>query len=94
MTFAAIVKAAQFAAEKQKNQCRKDVDTSPYINQPLALVSVLAVNGGVDNPGQNCSDRDPMSSENHIYSVWSQLTNASCLLTVHDWLALRKLGAV
>jgi hypothetical protein len=36
MTVAAIVKAAQFAAEKLKNQRRKDVDASP-------LVSTLAV---------------------------------------------------
>lgn len=55
MTIAAIVKAAQFAAEKHKNQRRKDVDASPYINHPLALASVLAVEGGVENPDVICA---------------------------------------
>lgn len=55
MTVAAIVKAAQFAAEKHKNQRRKDVDASPYINHPLALASVLAVEGGVENPDVICA---------------------------------------
>jgi guanosine-3',5'-bis(diphosphate) 3'-pyrophosphohydrolase len=55
MTIAAIVKAAQFAAEKHKNQRRKDVDASPYINHPLALASVLAVEGGVEYPDVICA---------------------------------------
>lgn len=55
MTFAAIVKAAQFAAEKHKNQRRKDVNASPYINHPLALANVLATEGGVDNPNVICA---------------------------------------
>ena len=50
MSTALIVKAAQFAAEKHRNQRRKDVDASPYINHPLGLASVLAVEGGVENP--------------------------------------------
>ena len=52
---AAIVKAAQFAAEKHKNQRRKDADASPYINHPLALASVLAVEGGIENPDVICA---------------------------------------
>jgi guanosine-3',5'-bis(diphosphate) 3'-pyrophosphohydrolase len=55
MTVEAIVKAAQFAAEKHKNQRRKDIDASPYINHPLALASVLAVEGGVENPDVICA---------------------------------------
>lgn len=55
MSTAAIVRAAQFAAEKHKNQRRKDVDASPYINHPLALASVLAVEGGVKNPDVICA---------------------------------------
>jgi guanosine-3',5'-bis(diphosphate) 3'-pyrophosphohydrolase len=55
MIVAAIVKAAQFAAEKHKNQRRKDVDASPYINHPLALASVLAVEGSVENPDVICA---------------------------------------
>lgn len=55
MSAAAIVKAAQFAAEKHKNQRRKDADASPYINHPLALASVLAVEGGVETPEVICA---------------------------------------
>ena len=47
MSAARILKAAQFAAEKHKNQCRKDAEASPYINHPLALASVLATEGGI-----------------------------------------------
>lgn len=55
MSTAAIVRAAQFAAEKHKNQRRKDLDASPYINHPLALASVLAVEGGVESPEVICA---------------------------------------
>jgi GTP diphosphokinase / guanosine-3',5'-bis(diphosphate) 3'-diphosphatase len=55
MSTAAIIRAAQFAAEKHKNQRRKDVDASPYINHPLALASALAVEGGVENPDVICA---------------------------------------
>jgi guanosine-3',5'-bis(diphosphate) 3'-pyrophosphohydrolase len=34
-----IIKAADFAAFKHRNQRRKDVDASPYINHPIALAS-------------------------------------------------------
>ena len=55
MSAAAIVQAAQFAAEKHKNQRRKDADASPYINHPLALASVLAVEGGIENSEIICA---------------------------------------
>lgn len=55
MSAATIVKAAQFAAEKHKNQRRKDAEASPYINHPLALASVLAVEGGIENPDVICA---------------------------------------
>ncbi len=44
---AELVDAAAFAAEKHRNQRRKDADASPYINHPLALARVLAVEGGI-----------------------------------------------
>jgi guanosine-3',5'-bis(diphosphate) 3'-pyrophosphohydrolase len=37
-----ILHAAAFAADKHRNQRRKDEDVSPYINHPLALASLLA----------------------------------------------------
>ena len=42
-----ILKATQFAADKHRNQRRKDAEASPYINHPIALANVLANEGGV-----------------------------------------------
>lgn len=33
-----VIKCASFAAEKHRNQRRKDVEQTPYINHPLGLV--------------------------------------------------------
>ena len=44
-----VIKAAYFAAEKHKTQRRKDTEKTPYINHPLALANVLAVECGVDD---------------------------------------------
>ena len=44
-----LLDALMFAAERHKNQRRKDVDASPYINHPIALAHVLATIGGVDD---------------------------------------------
>lgn len=55
MSTAVVLKAALFAAEKHKNQRRKDADASPYINHPLALASVLAVEGCVEDSDVICA---------------------------------------
>lgn len=55
MSIAMIIRAAHFAAEKHSNQRRKDADASPYINHPLSLARVLAVEGGIDNPEIICA---------------------------------------
>src|SRR2546426_1243648 len=39
--------ALKFAAEKHRNQRRKDADASPYINHPIAVAAVLATEAGV-----------------------------------------------
>ena len=39
--------AATFAADKHRDQRRKNADASPYINHPLAVATVLANDGGV-----------------------------------------------
>jgi len=36
-----LLKALQFSALKHRNQRRKDVDASPYINHPISLASIL-----------------------------------------------------
>ncbi len=43
------VKAVAFAADKHRNQRRKDTEASPYINHPITLANVLANEGGVSD---------------------------------------------
>jgi guanosine-3',5'-bis(diphosphate) 3'-pyrophosphohydrolase len=43
------VRALAFAADKHRDQRRKDKDASPYINHPIALADVLVNEGGVDD---------------------------------------------
>ena len=42
-----ILHAASFAAQKHRDQRRKDAEASPYINHPLALADILAREGDV-----------------------------------------------
>lgn len=42
-----VVRAMAFAAAKHKDQRRKDVAASPYINHPISLVDVLVHEGDV-----------------------------------------------
>ena len=52
---AALVQAMAFAADKHRNQRRKDAEASPYINHPIALVNVLANEGGVQDVTVLCA---------------------------------------
>ncbi|MEN6541770.1 HD domain-containing protein [Parvibaculum sp.] len=52
---AVFVKAVAFAAEKHRNQRRKDADASPYINHPIALANVLANEAGVRDVAVLCA---------------------------------------
>ena len=52
---ALILCAASFAAHKHRDQRRKDEAASPYINHPLSLASVLAVEGGVTDAATLCA---------------------------------------
>jgi guanosine-3',5'-bis(diphosphate) 3'-pyrophosphohydrolase len=44
---AALLRALAFAASKHRHQRRKDAHASPYINHPIAVASVLAVEAGI-----------------------------------------------
>jgi GTP diphosphokinase / guanosine-3',5'-bis(diphosphate) 3'-diphosphatase len=44
---AALIEAIAFAAHKHRNQRRKNVEASPYINHPIALAHVLAIEAKV-----------------------------------------------
>jgi guanosine-3',5'-bis(diphosphate) 3'-pyrophosphohydrolase len=46
-TVSKLLLAATYAAEKHRDQRRKDAVAAPYINHPLAVASVLASDGGV-----------------------------------------------
>jgi guanosine-3',5'-bis(diphosphate) 3'-pyrophosphohydrolase len=44
---AQLLEALRFAAHKHRTQRRKDVDASPYINHPIEVATLLAIEGGV-----------------------------------------------
>ncbi len=46
---ALVLRAAEFAAIRHRDQRRKGIDAAPYINHPLALANLLAASG-VENP--------------------------------------------
>ena len=50
-----VLHAALFAAHKHRDQRRKDEAASPYINHPLSLASVLAVEGGITDGATLCA---------------------------------------
>ena len=45
-----ILKAAHFAAQKHRDQRRKDKDTSPYINHPISVAKLISEIGNVEDP--------------------------------------------
>lgn len=45
-----IIKALAFAAQKHRDQRRKDRNSSPYINHPIALANVLVNEAGITDP--------------------------------------------
>jgi len=50
-----LIKAVAFAAEKHRLQRRKDSEASPYINHPISLAELLAVEGGVTDNTVLCA---------------------------------------
>ena len=53
--FSDFVRALAFAARKHCHQRRKDADASPYINHPIALASILAVEAGINDRDTLCA---------------------------------------
>ena len=45
-----LLRAVEFAAVKHRDQRRKGVDASPYINHPIGVASLIANLGGERNP--------------------------------------------
>src|SRR2546425_4306190 len=52
---ALLLKALAFAAHKHRDQRRKDAESSPYINHPIALADVLINEGGVTDVETLCA---------------------------------------
>lgn len=52
---ASIVRALSFAADKHRDQRRKDDRATPYINHPIALLRVLCDEAGVTDPKVLCA---------------------------------------
>ncbi|WP_369613391.1 HD domain-containing protein [Marichromatium sp. PS1] len=54
-SLADFVRALDFAADKHRDQRRKDERASPYINHPIALTRVLIDEAGVTDPVVLCA---------------------------------------
>lgn len=50
-----LIKALTFAANKHRNQRRKNVDASPYINHPISLVNILCNEAHITDINLICS---------------------------------------
>jgi guanosine-3',5'-bis(diphosphate) 3'-pyrophosphohydrolase len=50
-----LLKALTFAADKHRNQRRKDVETSPYINHPISLANILCNEGHITDVDVICA---------------------------------------
>jgi len=46
---ALVLRAVAFAAEKHRNQRRKDAEATPYINHPISLANVLKHEGKIND---------------------------------------------
>ncbi len=91
----ALVRAVAFAADKHRNQRRKDADASPYINHPIALASVLANEGGICDTTVLCAAvlhdtiEDTQTSAEELTMVFGPKV-ASVVLEVTDDKSLEK----
>jgi guanosine-3',5'-bis(diphosphate) 3'-pyrophosphohydrolase len=52
---ARVIDAIDFAAHAHRAQRRKDAEGTPYINHPIALVRILVIEAGIDDPDVLCA---------------------------------------
>lgn len=50
-----LIRALEFASRKHSTQRRKDHEASPYINHPIGLISILAVEAGIHDGDVLCA---------------------------------------
>lgn len=89
------IQAVAFAADKHRNQRRKDLEASPYINHPIALSNVLANEGGITNKNVLCAAvlhdtiEDTETSEQELIDFFGKKI-ASIVMEVSDDKSLPK----
>ncbi len=72
------IKAIEFAAHKHRNQRRKNIEATPYINHPIALASVLANEGQIAEINVLCAAllhdtiEDTETTENELRLVFGE----------------------
>jgi len=52
---ATLIKAVHFAADKHRDQRRKDKAATPYINHPVSLAHILVDEGGIEDTDVLCA---------------------------------------
>ena len=91
----AFAKAVAFAADKHRNQRRKDAEASPYINHPIALANVLANEGGVEDVTVLCAAvlhdtiEDTETTSEELQAIFGPKV-ASVVMEVTDYKSLEK----
>ena len=90
MAVSRVLQAALFAAEKHKNQRRKDGEASPYINHPIALANVLATEGSVKDEEVLCAAllhdtiEDTETTEDELRQAFGENVTAIVLEVTDD----------
>ena len=77
-----ILAALQFAAHKHRDQRRKDLAASPYINHPIALANVLWGEGRVHDPVVICASLLHDTIEDT--RTWNSRPSPSTLCVLRD----------
>ncbi|MCU7892283.1 MAG: HD domain-containing protein [Candidatus Thiodiazotropha sp. (ex Ustalcina ferruginea)] len=83
-----LIRTLAFAARKHRDQRRKDVEASPYINHPITLADILVNEGGVTDIHDTIEDTDTTVDE--IESEFG-LVVAGLVMEVTDDNSLSKL---
>jgi guanosine-3',5'-bis(diphosphate) 3'-pyrophosphohydrolase len=92
-----VLRAVAFAAHKHRDQRRKDVDETPYINHPITLAQVLREEGGVRDPAVIAAAllhdtiEDTETSYEELRGLFGA-TIADCVLEVTDVKFLSKVA--
>ena len=98
MNPAKLLQAISFAADKHRNQRRKDQDASPYINHPIAVATVLASEGNVDDElvllGAILHDtvEDTKATYAQILRLFGMSVTSLVFELTSDPVALKKMG--